>query len=166
MFANACPGTIAHASCLIYITSMTQSRWLGTIVLASLALVSVLTSVSVAARSQPVLIKVIPTADSRLSTARATPSAVEWLMSGDFMTRLRWRHWGAIRTDAVGVYNLNLCNPCAAGHIQHAPGRVTLSTIRSCRGVRLYTVARATYFVRGRWHLASGLGQPTNPCSG
>ena len=117
------------------------------------------------AAPQPLVVKVIPTADSRLATAKITPSAVEWLMSGDFMTRLRWQHWGATRTDAVGVYNLNLCNPCAVGHIRHMPGRVTLSAIRSCRGVWLYTVAKATYFARGRWRLASGLGQPTDPCS-
>jgi hypothetical protein len=110
-------------------------------------------------------VKVIPTADPSLTTAKARPSAVEWLMSGDFMTHLDWHDWGAARTYAVGIYNVNLCNPCAAGHTKRMPGRLTLSTVRSCHAVRLYTVARATYFLHGKWRVAGALGQPADPCS-
>jgi len=96
-----------------------------------------------------------------LATAKVQQSEVEWTMSGDYMTRLRWRHWGTRRTNAVGIDNLNLCNPCAAGRVRHMRG--CLSTMHSCRGVRLYTVATAAYFLHGRWCVADRLGQPSDP---
>jgi hypothetical protein len=148
-----------------YKASVTRTSTLRAFAFVWLMLVGGLASIPAAARPEAPAVKVIPTADPRLSTARARPRAVEWLMSGDYMTGLRWHRWGRTRTEALGVYNVNLCNPCAAGHIRRAPGRLILSAIRRCRGVRLYTVARATYFVRGRWRATEGLGQPIDPCS-
>ena len=111
------------------------------------------------------VVKVIPTADPALSQAKVRPRAVEFLMSGDYMTRLRWGSWGRTRAHAVGVYSLNLCNSCAAGHVRRMPGRLILSRIVRCKGVRLYTAAEAQYLYRRRWRVARGLGQPTGPCS-
>src|SRR5439155_17489787 len=116
-------------------------------------------------RAAPNLVRVIPTAYPALSRATVEPAAVEWLMAGDYMTKLRWHNWGGPRATARGLYNLNLCNPCAAGHTRRYPGRVTLSRILVCRGVRIYTAARSVYRLRGTWHAAEGLGDPINPCS-
>lgn len=160
------PDQIARIRRSDYKASVTRRRTFRAFVFAWLVLLSSgLASLPAAAKRQSREVRVIPTADARLARARVKPPAVEWLMSGDYMTGLRWHRWGASRADAVGVYNLNLCNPCATGHVRHAPGRLTLSAIRSCRGVRLYTVAKATYFTRGRWRVTTGLGQPTDPCS-
>jgi hypothetical protein len=111
-------------------------------------------------------VKVLPTADPTLSTAKVKPSEVEWLMAGDFMTKLHWRHWGRPRATARGTYYVNQCDPCAAGHYKKVRASVTVSKIATCRGVRLYTSGTARYLVRGHWRKAHGLGVPPNPCSG
>jgi hypothetical protein len=111
-------------------------------------------------------VNVLPTAGDRLSSARAKPSAVEWLMTGDYMTKLRWRHWGRRRASAAGSYYLNRCEPsCGGGSYKKMRGKLTLSHVVTCRGVRLYTAATARYYSRGRWHKAAALGEPANPCS-
>jgi hypothetical protein len=86
-------------------------------------------------------------------------------MSGDYMTKLHWHNWGRRRTNATGVYYMNLCDPCAAGHTKHMPGKLTLTRIVVCRGVRIYSASRAVYYMHGRWHASEGFGQPTNPCT-
>ena len=86
-------------------------------------------------------------------------------MTGDYLTNLKWRKWGHERATGTGIYHLNLCRPsCAAGHTKVMPGAVTLTTIETCRGVRLYTEAFASFSTQGREQNANALGQPLNPC--
>src|SRR4051812_19082853 len=97
---------------------LTKFHW----ILATTLLVLLVSASTTAAGSS---VKVLPTADPGLPSARAKPSAVEWLMTGDFMTRLRWRHWGRSRTTATGRYHLNRCDPsCATGPYERMRGKV------------------------------------------
>jgi hypothetical protein len=133
-------------------------------VLATTGALLLLMTGSLKAAEAPV--KVLPTADPHLSSARAKPRSVEWLMTGDFFTHLRWSHWGSPHTSGRGTYNLNLCDPtCGGGPYKKIRGRITLSKIVTCRGVRLYTVASARYLTRGHWHKPAGLGEPSTPCT-
>ena len=109
-------------------------------------------------------VKVLPTAAPSLASAKTRPTAVEWLMTGDYMTKLRWRKWGHARATATGVYHLNRCQPCTKGPYKRMRGKLTLSRIVTCRGVRLYTSASTRYLLHGHWRKTTGLGEPANPC--
>jgi hypothetical protein len=119
---------------------------------------------SLAADRAPV--KVLPTAGPpKISQAQIKPEALEWLMTGDYLTGLRWHRWAERRATARGTYHLNRCDPsCGGGPYVTMRGQVTLSHIVTCHGVRLYTRATARYLAHHRWRKATGLGEPPNPC--
>jgi hypothetical protein len=156
---------IAHLPSLAYNGCVTRRRSRHRPYVLALAALAVVGTATIPAEATDARgVRVVATADSSLSEAKVRPLAVEFLMTGDYMTRLRWRSWARARAEASGIYNMNLCNPCAAGHIRRMVGRLTLSRIITCKGVSLYTKAQAKYFYRGRWRVASGLGQPADPC--
>jgi len=111
-------------------------------------------------------VKVLPTAGPpKISQAHVKPEALEWLMTGDYLTGLHWRHWATRRAAGRGTYHLNRCDPsCGGGPYVTIRGQLTLSHIVTCHGVRLYTTATARYLHHHRWRKATGLGEPPNPC--
>jgi hypothetical protein len=55
------------------------------------------------------------------------------------LTALRWSHWGASTAFGHGTFLADNCQPtCASGTVTSRPAKITLTGIKTCRGLQVY----------------------------
>ena len=73
---------------------------------------------------------------------RYRPTRIIYTGDGSsYVDHLRDRSYGGARASAVGIDQVDDCEPsCASGTYHPVPARVTLSHLARCRGRRIYAV--------------------------